>query len=264
MKIFQYELKFYRKALIMWCISMIVLVFLSMVKYNMFSGAGQSAADLFAQLPQSIQTIFGLNGFNLTQASGFFGIMFMYIALMATIHAAMLGAGIISKEERDKTSEFLFAKPISRLKVTTFKILAGLVNIVIFNLVTLASSIITVEYFTKSSSTDRYIILLMCGLIMMQIIFFFIGTAVAASVKKPKTASSVATGVLLGTFILTYFINMNSSFDSLKYLTPFKYFDAQTLLASGKLDIIYVLISIILIFICTVVTYLAYKNKDLK
>lgn len=243
---------------------MIVLVFLSMIKYNTFSGAGQSAVDLFAQLPQSIQTIFGLNGFDLTQASGFFGIMFMYIALMATIHAAMLGAGIISKEEKDKTSEFLFAKPISRLKVTTFKILAGLINIVIFNLVTLASSIITVEYFTKSSSTDRYIILLMCGLMIMQIIFFFIGTAIAASVKKPKTASSVATGVLLGTFIMTYLINMNSSFDNLKYLTPFKYFDAQTLLASGKLDIIHILISIILIFICTVVTYLAYKNKDLK
>lgn len=243
---------------------MIVLVFLSMIKYNTFSGAGQSAVDLFAQLPRSIQTIFGLNGFDLTQASGFFGIMFMYIALMATIHAAMLGAGIISKEERDKTSEFLFAKPISRLKVTTSKILAGLINIVIFNLVTLASSIITVEYFTKSSSTDKYIILLMCGLMIMQVIFFFIGTAVAASVKKPKTASSVATGVLLGTFIMTYLINMNSSFDNLKYLTPFKYFDAQTLLASGKLDIIYILISIILIFICTVVTYLAYRNKDLK
>lgn len=264
MKIFLYELKFYQKALIMWCIGMIVLVFLSMVKYNTFSGAGQSAADLFAQLPQSIQTIFGLNGFNLTQASGFFGIMFMYIALMATIHAAMLGAGIISKEERDKTSEFLFAKPISRFKVITSKISAGLVNIVIFNLVTLVSSIITVEYFTKSNSTNKYIILLMCGLMIMQIIFFFIGTAVAALVKKPKTASSVATGVLLGTFIMTYLINMNSSFDGLKYLTPFKYFDAQALLASSKLDIIYVLISIILIFICTVVTYLAYKNKDLK
>jgi len=176
----------------------------------------------------------------------------------------MLGAGIISKEERDKTSEFLFAKPISRFKVITSKISAGLVNIVIFNLVTLVSSIITVEYFTKNNSTDKYIILLMCGLMIMQIIFFFIGTAVAALVKKPKTASSVATGVLLGTFIMTYLINMNSSFDGLKYLTPFKYFDAQALLASSKLDIIYVLISIILIFICTVVTYLAYKNKDLK
>ena len=35
---------------------------------------------------------------------------FFILLLMATIHAAMLGATIIAKEERDKTSEFLFVK----------------------------------------------------------------------------------------------------------------------------------------------------------
>ena len=44
---------------------------------------------------------------------------------MATVHAAMLGADIISKEERDKTAEFLFVKPISRNKIIISKLLGS-------------------------------------------------------------------------------------------------------------------------------------------
>ena len=54
---------------------------------------------------------------------------------MATIHAAMLGATIIAKEERDKTAEFLFVKPVSRSKIISFKLLVALVNIVILTIV---------------------------------------------------------------------------------------------------------------------------------
>ena len=60
---------------------------------------------------------------------------------MATIHAAMLGATIIAKEERDKTSEFLFAKPVLRSTIITAKLLAAFVNIVVFNLITFISLI---------------------------------------------------------------------------------------------------------------------------
>lgn len=264
MRVFFRELKFYRKSLFIWSIAMIVMIFLSMVKYNTFQGAGQSATNLFAQFPQSIQTIFGLNGFDLTKASGFFGVMFMYIALMATVHAVMLGAGIIAKEQRDKTSEFLFVKPISRAKVITSKLVAGLINMVVLNLVTFISSVYIIQYFTKNSSTTNYVFILMCGLLIMQLIFFFIGTAIASLVDRPKLSGSVATGVLLTTFIMTYLININANFDGLKYLTPFKYFDAKDLLTSGKLDILYVSISFILIVTLIFTTYTTYNHKDLK
>jgi ABC-2 type transport system permease protein len=263
MNVFFRELKSYRYGLLFWCIGMLALVASGMAKFATYSSSGQSITGLLAQFPESVKIIFGLSGFNLDKASGYFGVLFTYMALMATVHAVLLGAGIISKEERDKTSEFLFVKPISRIKVISAKLGAGIVNITALNLVTLASSVYFVNYFTKDMSFNSYILVSMSGLFILQLLFFFVGTVIAAIHKKPKTSASIATSVLLVTFILTFFINLNGKVDWLKYLTPFKYFDAKDMLDRGSLDPLFVVISAVLLAVMIGVTYRSYNSRDL-
>jgi ABC-2 type transport system permease protein len=263
MKLFFKELKNYRKALIFWCIGMIILIVSGMAKYSAYSGNSQSMSDLIAQFPKSIQIIFGINGFNLSNVAGFYGVLFIYIALTATIHAVLLGTDIISKEERDKTAEFLFVKPISRSKAITSKLFAGLFNILVLNLITLTASIYFVDYFSKSISANKDILILNIAILFLQLLFFFIGTAFAASIKKPKIALSIATAVLLFTFILSFIININSSLDCLKYLSPFRYFDAKIIMTTSGLSIGYVLLTLIVIITAIIITYFGFSKKDL-
>lgn len=263
MNVFFKELKTYRLSLLFWGVGIFVLILASMAKYATYSGAGQSINSLINQFPQSVQAIFGLTGFDLNKASGFFGVTFMYIALMVTVHAVLLGSGIISKEERDKTSEFLMTKPISRARILSSKIFAGLICLIVLNIVTFASSIYSVNNFSKEASFTDLIMVLMAGLFFLQLMFFFIGVAVAAINKKPKSSSSISASILLTTFIVTFLININNNLEQLKYLTPFKYFDARDILASGKLDPVYVSISLILILAMITVTYIAYDKRDL-
>ena len=263
MNLFSREIKAYRKSLFFWSIGMIALVGSGMAKFATYSGGGQSMNELIAQFPKSIQTIFGLTGFDLNTASGYFGVLFAYIALMATVHAVLLGADIISKEERDRTSEFLFVKPISRLKVISSKLLAGLSNLIVLNLVTLFSSIYFINYFGHGVSMNSDVYVLMAGLFFLQLLFFFVGTVMVALIKRPKTSASLATSVLLVTFILTYLININEHLDGLKYLTPFKYFDAKNIMTDGTLNPGYVVLSLGLIVAMVFVTYRAYNRRDL-
>lgn len=263
MNIFFRELKTYRKGLIFWSIGIFLLLWASMVKYATLNTSGQSITELMKQFPHSIQAIFGLSGFDLTTISGYYGVMFMYMALMVTVHAVILGSDIISKEERDRTTEFLFVRPISRTRVITSKIAAGLVCLIVINLVTWGSSQHFVDYYGKGSMSTCDIAILMAGLFFLQLLFFFAGVALAATLKRPKLSGSVATSVLLFTFILTIFININEKLDYLKYLTPFKYFDAKNLIADGKLDPIYITISVVLIFIMIALTYRNYIDRDL-
>jgi ABC-2 type transport system permease protein len=235
----------------------------SIAKFAAYSGNGQSIADLLKGFPKSFQILFGLNGFDMTTVQGYVGVTFMYIALMATIHAVLLGSGIISKEERDKTSEFLLSKPISRTKVITAKLLAGVFNIGVLNLATYFSLIYFTGIFNKGDVPSTYIGLLAIGLLFMQMIFFFLGAVVAAVVKRPKSAGSMASAVLLGTFILMFFINLNSSLDNLKYLTPFKYFDAKDILASNSVSGVYIIITVVLVTVMIFTTYIAYNRRDL-
>lgn len=263
MNLFWRELRAHRKSLIFWCLGMVFLVGSSVAKFATFSSSGQSISEFLGQLPKSIQVIFGMTGFNLDEVSGYMGVTFMYIALMATAHAVLLGSSIISKEERDRTSEFLMTKPISRFAVVIYKVSAGMVDMISLNFVTLLSCIYFASYFSKSDSANSYIILLMTGLFILQLIFFFVGTTVSAIKNKSKSAPSVATSILLVTFILTVFINLNSKLDSLKYLTPFKYFNAKDLLVNGKLEANYVIISVILLIFMTILTFVFYRRRDL-
>ena len=183
---------------------------------------------------------------------------------MASLHAVMLGSGIISKEERDKTTEFLFVKPITRTKAVTFKLLAAIVQIVILNLVTLFSSITITDYYNKGSSISSDILLLMSGLFFLQLLFLSIGAAVAAIKRKSKTSITFSASIVLLTFILYIIVDLNDNLTNLKYLTPFKYFDAKSVLVSGKLNLIFIIISLAIIIICICSTYLFYRNRDLE
>lgn len=98
---------------------------------------------------------------------------------------------------------------------------------------------------------------------ILQLLFLFIGTGIASISKNPKASASVATTVLLVTFILSVVIDMNSKLAGLKYITPFKYFDPATMMYGGGLDPVFVILSFVLIALLVYVTYVFYKKRDL-
>jgi len=140
MNIYFRELKAHRLGLLFWCLGIVAMIAAGMAKYAAFAEAGQSLDAMLAGIPKAVQVVFGFSGFNLAKASGFYGVLFLYVAVMAAVHATLLGANLISKEERDRTSEFLYAKPISRGTAVTAKLLAGLTHIILLNIVTIRLS----------------------------------------------------------------------------------------------------------------------------
>ncbi len=263
MNIYLREMKAHRTGLIWWCVGMVGLVASGMAKYDAYQGAGVSIEELFATVPKGVMVIFGMTGFDLTKASGFYGVLFLYIALMAAIHAALLGSHLISKEERDRTSEFLYAKPVSRSSALTSKLLAGLTMVAILNIATLLSSFYFVDFFGKGESITADILILMAGLFLLQLIFFTIGTVAAGVVRRPKAAPSIATSFVYLALLISYLVNMNENLDFLKYLSPFKYFDAAILMADGRLDPVYVVLSVVIVALAAFGSYRFYSARDL-
>lgn len=239
------------------------MILAAMGKYSAYAGSGQSMNELLSQIPKSLKAVLGMGDFNLTKVSGFYGMFYLYILLMATIHASMLGANIISKEERDKTTEFLMVKPVSREKIITAKLLAALFNIVVFNIVTLVLSIAIVGKYAGGEPITNEILLLMAGMFILQLMFLFIGTGIAAVSRHSKSVGSLATAVLLVSFILSSAINMNSKLEGLQYITPFKYFEAEKLLEGGGFQPVFVILSVVIISAMVCVTYVFYKKRDL-
>ena len=263
MNIFFREIKAYRKSLIIWCSAIIFMIVSGMGKYAGLSASGQSINEFISKMPKSLQAIMGLSSIDISEAIGYYGLLYMFLVVMSSIHALMLGAGIISKEEIDKTAEFLMVKPVSRYRIATAKLSAAFVNILILNLITLIFSFVIVKRYSNGKSVFGEIVLLMAGMFILQLIFMLIGTVIAAGNKNPKTATSLAGSILLITFILSKLIDVVQGLYYLKYFTPFKYFDAKDLLGKGRIDPQFIVLSTLIILILLSATYMFYKNRDL-
>lgn len=264
MNIFRREMKTHRKGLFFWSLGMVFMVMSGMAKFAAYEQAGQSVEEIMGALPRAVRIIFGLSSFDLTKASGFYGVLFLYLAVMGAIHAVLLGSGVIAEEERDRTSEFLFAKPISRSHALTSKLAAGLTNIVLLNLVTLVSSFVFVDYYGKGENVTSEVLLLMAGLLFLQLIFFALGALIAGTARKPRSASGRATTVMLLSFVLFYMVNFNEKLSALRFFTPFKYFDAADLLEDMALDPVSVVVSVAIIVLALAGTYRFFGSRDLR
>lgn len=257
------ELKANRKSLLLWCLGVSFMTATGMGKYAGMAGTGETINDLMGNMPKSLQAIMGTSGFDMSTALGYYGLLYLYLAVMASIHAVMLGSNIIAKEVRDKTAEFLLAKPVSRFKIITSKLAASLINLLVLNLVTSFASYSLLQRYGKGEEVAGSLVLLMLGMLFLQFIFLVAGTSAAAVLRKAKMAGTISTGMLFITFVLSVLINFNESMDALRYLTPFKYFEAKQIITNGQIDEIFVIISLFLISALTAVTYHYYHKKDL-
>ncbi|MDN4524948.1 ABC transporter permease subunit [Fictibacillus fluitans] len=263
MNIFWRELRSSRKSMIWWCIGLLFMVVSGMSKYDTMKNSGQSVNEIFGAMPKSLQAIFGLSSLDLTTITGYFGMLFSYLALMAAIHAALLGSTMITKEERDKTSEFLLAKPVSRTRIVASKLAASLILLLLFNLVTYGLSAGMVNYYEPSADLSG-IGRLMAGMLILQLIFLSVGMAVAAVSLRPKSTVSIATGILVIAYILSIAIELNDKLDALRFITPFKYFEAKKLVGSTGFEGVYIWLSAAIILGAFVLTFAAYRKRDLK
>lgn len=257
------ELRANRKSLIIWSLSMAFLVFAGMVKYSGFSQAGQSVNDLFKQMPPALMKVFSMEGLDLTKISAYYAIFYLYFVLLGGIHAAMLGATIISKEERDKTADFLFVKPIPRYKVITAKVISACINVLVLNLVTCASSLYFISMFNTGDPINTEVYRLMTALWVIQMVFLSIGFGISSLVKTAKKATSLSTFLILAMFMLSVAIDLKSDLEVLTFLTPFKYFRAAEVMNSGSFSLAYILLSLVITIGGFVTTYLFYNRKDL-
>lgn len=262
MNIFFREIKTNLKSLLIWSAIITLLIMIAVAKFSAFAGNPDMLAMLDSMPPVMMEAL-SMNAFNLTTLSGFYGLMFIYFSLMGAIAAAMWGSDIISKEERDKTVEFSLVLPVSRSRVVTAKALAALVNCILFVLITWAVSLVAVQSYQPDQDFFNFLALEMLAMFLIELIFLAIGLLLGCAMKRYKLSGSTAVAIILTTYFLSIISAMQEQLDFLKYITPFKYFDAGELFRTGSLDTTYLVLTTVIIVISLVVAYWTYNRRDL-
>ena len=241
---------------------MVLFVLSGMGKYSAYSSGGTSAA-VFDELPKTLKALLGFGSLDVTTISGFYAMLIPYLELTTAIHAALLGSNIIAKEERDKTAEFLIAKPVSRNRIVSGKLLAALFQITVVNLVSTISSILMVAQYTKGEDITGEILAFMLSMFLVQLIFLALGAALAAILHSPKASGSVSTSILLGAYVIAKITDLTDKVNVLNVLSPFKYFDCYRIIGGDGLNPVISILSLLLVTALILLTYIFYGKRDM-
>ncbi len=111
--------------------------------------------ELLASFPEELLIAFGMTDMNFTSILGMFGLVFLFCQICLAIQASNYGISLVSIEEREFTADFLLAKPVSRTKIMTTKLLAAISALTVTNLSVWASSFLVINYLNDGPPIDN-------------------------------------------------------------------------------------------------------------
>lgn len=263
MNLYLRELKSYWKAMTFWSLGIIFMVGAGIGKYSAFTSSGSmNLNELFQSMPKALFAIFGLAGIPLDTFGGFYGMIYAYVAIMGAVFAVMIGSGILAKEERDKTAEFLMVKPITRTRILIIKLLAALTLVLIFVGVTYSLSFVTIAQVSPDDRINGELALMMLALFLVMVFYLSVSVCLAAFLKEAKKSSQLALLVMLGSYLINVAMGIVDNLEFLRILVPFQYFRVTDLL-DLRLDPNYLVLTLAVSALAIGLSLVLYPKRDL-
>jgi ABC-2 type transport system permease protein len=257
------ELKANRRSLIIWGTSLALISFLMMALYPSFSDSPGKMNEFLSAYPEGFLKAFGADRLNMDEAIGWFALeAYFMIILFGSMFAAIIGSSMLSKEEDDKTIEFLLAKPVTRSHVVTSKMLAFLGCLIIFNIGVGIISFIGFEAFAGEYSRIDLLRLIIAPF-LAHLCFAGIGFLLSLFMVRRKSSYSMGIGIVLLTYFFSTIAKLSEKAEFLQYLSPFYYMEAADIVSEGRINPLHILILLGVSVIAIGATYLLYNRRDI-
>jgi ABC-2 type transport system permease protein len=260
--IFCKELKLSRKALIIWSAIMFLTAAFGMAEFYSLKDNLDVLMNGISGIPRIVRIIFGVDAIAINTPLGAYACMFYFYCIIGFAFAVYTGVFIIARDERFKTSEFLYTKPFARDTVVIAKMLAALVNMAVLALVALAGSMIfLVPLFPESGLTSAAISTTV-GMFLIMLVFMAVGLLCAAASKTYGQGLLRAFLVLIACYVVSFAIEYAGSVNFLNFISPIRWFNVRDVTQDG-IGPLYVLLAAIAMGIGVWLTLKFYKRRDI-
>lgn len=258
------ELKSKRKALLIWTL---IIIFFALLGYSEGSAfVGDTSLDMqifMDSMPDELVKAFSMDGFDMSTPEGYYGIMVIYFALILGIYSVMTTTSTILSEERDKTAEFSLVLPIKRHQILTAKLIVVFIYGIVLNLITLGCTSVFGQAVEAGDTYYDFVLLSSVAMLLIQILFMAIGFFIGCSFKNHKRAGGLSVSILMATYFFSVFAGIHEKLEFFKYLTPFKFFDFYLMLDTGKISVVYTIITLALSIALITAGYIIYGRRDI-
>lgn len=261
MTLVRHELKQGRTAFLIWTAAVGGLLAVCVFLFPEMKGEMEGVSDIFSSMG-SFTAAFGMDRLNFGTLTGFYAVECgNVLGLGGAFFASLCAVGILSKEEKERTAEFLLAHPVSRRQIITEKLAAVLVQVTAMNLIIYAVSLGSIAAVGETVPWKE-INLLHLAYYLLQLELAGICFGISAFMRK----GTVGTG--LGIAAVMYFLNLIANIaepaEFLKYITPFGFCEGADIVADGSLDGRLVAIGMAVGLIGVIAAYVKYSRKDIR
>ncbi len=261
MTLVRHELKQGRTAFLIWTAAIGGLLAVCVFLFPEMKGEMEGVSDIFSSMG-SFTAAFGMDRLNFGTLTGFYAVECgNVLGLGGAFFASLCGAGILSKEEKERTAEFLLAHPVSRRRIITEKLAAVLVQVTAMNLIIYAVSMGAIAAVGEAVPWKE-INLLHLAYYLLQLELAGICFGISAFMRKGTV------GIGLGLAAMMYFLNLVAniaeSAEFLKYITPFGFCEGADIVAEGRLDGKMIVIGMVVGLMGVLAAYVKYDGKDIR
>lgn len=260
MTLVKHELRQGKTSFLIWTASVGFLLAICIFLFPEMKGQMEGVTDLFASMG-SFTEAFGMDRLNFGTLTGFYAVECGNIlGLGGAFYAALCAIAILSKEEKEKTAEFLLTHPVSRRRIVTEKLIAVFVQITAMNLIIYALAVGSIAAIGETIPWKE-LSLMHLAFTLLQLELAGICVGLSAFLCKGSV------GIGLGAAVMMYFLNLIANISDaagfLKYITPFGYCEGADIITNGSLDGVLVSIGAVVGICGIVIAYLKYTKKDI-
>lgn len=260
MTIIKHELKMGRTSFLIWTSAIGFLLAVCVFLFPEMKGQMDGVSDVFASMG-SFTEAFGMDRLNFGTLVGFYAIECgNVLGLGGAFYAALCAVGVLSKEEKDKTAEFLLTHPVSRTSVITEKLIAVFIQITALNLMIYALSIASMAMIGENIPWKE-ISLLHFAYYLLQV--ELAGICFGISAFQRKGSAGIGLGIAAMMYALNLIANIAEAADFMKYITPFGYCDGADIVTNGSLNGVMLAIGMAVGVIGIAAAFLKYARKDI-
>jgi ABC-2 type transport system permease protein len=262
MNMFLHELRQYSKSTIIWIVSVITVATLYMALYPSMKPQVKALQKILENYPQVLKQAIGIGPAAFATFAGFYALIMTFTMLATSIQAMNIGTSIVAKEEHSHTAEFLLAKPVRRTQILSAKLMAGLTIILITNAFFIVSMWFAIDFVAEASMAGKTFILITLTIFFVQLFFLALGFLVSVTALKIRSVLSIS----LTTVFVFYVIGILDSVigsKTVRYLTPFKFFDYQYITKNRSYELSYLIVEVIFIVIAIPAAYYFYLRRDI-
>lgn len=258
------ELKRNRKNLMIWSTIVIGFTMLVMSIFPYMKNMGEDMATMMSKMPEGMSKAMGINEHTFNSILGMYNTYYgIYIIVLLSIYNASTGATIISKEEKNKTAEFLLTKPISRKTIFNTKLLVLFtLTFTAFFIQTITAIIFVMALGGEQVKWAVFITMHTHGLVLM-LFFTCIGLLLSMLSKPKKNFMGITVGIVFGSYFLNTIAKAADTVSWIGYLSPFHYLDFVVTDPNYSINFASVGIMLFVSMTMLIVSYKIYKKKDI-